>query len=75
MARFTDDADMQRYYEYHCLNCKNCKEHERCAEECYVWQLHIWHNDNPKWRRTLDALIPRGELGENLACKMFLIVE
>jgi len=54
MAHFSNGTEGQMYQEKYCYRCAYWNDDAGCP----VWFLHELHVGEPRWRRTLDQLIP-----------------
>lgn len=68
MGYFSNGAEGMDYEEKY---CSKCMHHE---EGCAVWLAHMLYNYDEcnKKNSILHILIPSGDRGENLRCKMFI---
>jgi hypothetical protein len=69
MGYFANGSEGESYRERYCDRCINDR-----FNDCPIWNEHLENNykecNNPA--SLLHRLIPRGESGENLQCKMFV---
>lgn len=70
MGYFANGSEGEAYEAMYCRRCV----HENDDSGCAVWDAHLMHNYDEcnKPESILHLLIPRGEHGGNLQCKMFV---
>lgn len=79
MAYFSNGSEGEFYKFHFCNNCKNFRDKkDGRGVGCAVWDLHLLHNGEEKFKEALDFLIPERKInkdgiGEMEECSMFLI--